>query len=133
MYEASVLWKQPRHYWKWRGMNNNNNNNNDDDNNKKLIKYYRTIYKLLSFADHTLILQTVILADYICASKNITYFGCLLLRPLLPPTTGLLKCSGWVKGNWSRVSLSLKCLPLFKHNAVLRRVVISPSSKTETK
>lgn len=34
-----------------------------------------------------------------------------------PTLTGFPKCSGFVKGNWSNVSDSAKCLPLFKHNA----------------
>jgi hypothetical protein len=55
----------------------------------------------------------------------------LLLPPLLPPSTGVPKCSGWVNGSWSRVSLSAKCLPLFKHNEVRLKVVMSPSSNTK--
>lgn len=60
-----------------------------------------------------------------------TYACGLDLRPRLPPTTGVPKCSGWVRGSWSRVSLSAKCLPLFRHRDVRRSVVMSPSSKTE--
>lgn len=52
------------------------------------------------------------------------------LRPLRPPMTGFPKCSGCVNGNWSNVSLSLKCLPLFRHSALRLSVVISPSSNT---
>ena len=59
--------------------------------------------------------------------------SCRLLPPLLPPKTGVPKCSGWVRGSWSSVSLSAKCLPLFKQSAVLLSVVISPSSKTVSK
>lgn len=54
----------------------------------------------------------------------------LYLRPRLPPITGLPKCSGCVSGSWSNVSLSLKCRPLFRHNALRRNVVMSPSSNT---
>lgn len=46
---------------------------------------------------------------------------------------GELICSGWVRGSWSRVALAAKCLPLFKHNAVLFKHVISPSSNTKKK
>lgn len=52
------------------------------------------------------------------------------LRPRRPPITGLPKCSGCVSGSWSSVSLSLKCRPLFKHNALRLSVVMSPSSNT---
>lgn len=54
----------------------------------------------------------------------------IYLRPRRPPITGLPKCSGCVNGNWSSVSLSLKCRPLFRHNALRRNVVMSPSSNT---
>lgn len=62
------------------------------------------------------------------AQATLTYKS--LLLPLRPPTTGLPKCSGWVRGSWSRVSLSAKCLPLLRHKADLLKVVISPSSNT---
>jgi len=58
-----------------------------------------------------------------------------LLRPCtIVVLTGVTPiCSGCVNGSWSRVALAAKCRPLFKHNAVLFKHVISPSSNTVKK
>lgn len=63
-------------------------------------------------------------------NNHFTYISSRRRLPRTPLTTGVLKCSGWVRGNWSKVSLSAKWRPLFKQRAVRLRVAISPSSKT---
>ena len=89
----------------------------------------KTTYSILTYDNF----QSKSLSKWYKVAIFKTYLACLDLLPLLPPTTGVPKCSGCVKGNWSNVSLSAKCLPDFKHSEDLRRVVISPSSKTEIK
>ena len=44
--------------------------------------------------------------------------------------TGVLKCSGLVRGSLSSVSLSIKCLSPFRHICVRFSVAMSPSSNT---
>lgn len=66
-----------------------------------------------------------------CQYCFVTYCICRFRLPFLPPITGFPKCSGCVNGSWSNVSLSAKWRPLFRQRAVLRSVVISPSSKTK--
>lgn len=66
-----------------------------------------------------------------CSPSSSSLLSSWRRRPRRPPSTGVPKCSGCVNGSWSSVSLSAKWRPLFKHSAVRRSVVMSPSSNTE--
>lgn len=71
-------------------------------------------------------------------SEALHYLGLVCVPVLrrrvcvLSRLTGVLKCSGLVRGNLSKVSLSIKCLSPFRQICVRLSVAMSPSSNTVT-